>query len=484
MPHGITIVGLGPGDPGLLTCAGREALAQAGEVYLRTKLHPAAEAIPVSTAVHSFDEIYQRESDFEAVYAAITSRILELGSRSQGVVYAVPGDPMVGEATVNAVRARARELEIPCEVIHGVSFVEPCLAMVGADALEGLAVVDALELAAGHHPVLPPDRPALIGQLYSRDVASDVKLTLMNQYPDEYLVTLIHGAGTSSVRSSAVALHEIDRDEAIGAMTALFLPAMPRGASFEEFQEMVAHLRAPEGCPWDREQTHQSLRQHLMEEAFETLQALDEDDVVSLKEELGDLLLQIVLQAQVATEAGEFKMVDVISGIHGKILRRHPHVFGDVKVEEVRQVLHNWEALKAVEREEKGNGEGVLDGVPLGLPALAQAAEIQARVARVGFDWPELEGVLDKIQEELAEAEGGKHAEAIEGEVGDLLFAVVNYARWKQVDPEAALRMANQRFRRRFGKLEAKARDQGTPLTSLNLGQLDLLWEAAKEDEA
>ena len=484
MAPGIAIVGMGPGDPDLMTCAARDVLVQAGEVYLRTQLHPAARSLPNDVKVHSFDELYEQHHDFESVYLAITARVLELGSRPQGVVYGVPGDPSVGEATVAAVRERARESGIPVHLIHGVSFVEPCLAVIGIDALDGLAIIDALELAAGHHPMFHPDMPALLGQLYSRDVAADVKLTLMNQYPDEHPVTLIHAAGTPCARSVEMALHKIDQDEDIGAMTALYVPAVPRASSFEGFQETVAHLRAPDGCPWDRQQSHQSLRQHLLEETYEALEALDEDDLGSLKEELGDLLLQVVLQVQIATEAGEFRMADVIGSINEKILRRHPHVFGNLKVEEVREVLHNWEALKAVEREEKGNGEGLLDGVPRGLPGLAQAAEIQARVARVGFDWPELEGVLAKIKEELTEAQEAIGAEAIEGEVGDLLFAVVNYARWKQVDPEAALRMANRRFRTRFGKLEEKARVLGRPLASLEWKQLDALWEAAKEEEA
>ena len=256
------------------------------------------------------------------------------------------------------------------------------------------------------------------------------------------------------------------------------------GDKFQTLVDIMARLRAPGGCPWDRQQTFDTIKSYLLEETYEALEALDEDDLGSLKEELGDLLLQVVLQVQIATEAGEFRMADVIGSINEKILRRHPHVFGNLKVEEVRDVLHNWEALKAVEREEKGDGEGLLDGVPRGLPGLAQAAEIQARVARVGFDWPELEGVLAKIKEELTEAQEASGAEAIEGEVGDLLFAVVNYARWKEVDPEAALRMANRRFRRRFGKLEEKARALGRPLASLELKHLDALWEAAKEEEA
>jgi tetrapyrrole methylase family protein/MazG family protein len=319
--------------------------------------------------------------------------------------------------------------------------------------------------------------------VYSSQVAADLKLTLMNCYPDDHPVVLLHDAGTRKAYLEHLALHEIDRSQSIGVRTSLYVPAREGEGSLESFQETIARLRAPDGCPWDREQTHQSLAPHLMEEAYEALHALDTDDMTALCEELGDLLLQIVIQVQIASEEGDFLMGDVIAGINAKLVRRHPHVFGDVQVSGVEQVLQNWEALKHEERKENGAGKGLLDGVPLTLPALAQSAEIQRRVARVGFDWPELEGVLAKVAEELNELLEAGSEERRGAEMGDVLFAVVNYARWLGIDPESALRQAAQRFRRRFGEIEGAARQSGRPLERLSPGEMDRLWEAAKDLE-
>jgi len=483
VPARITILGLGPGDPGLLTRRAWQVLTQADEAYLRTGRHPVAEHLPDTLSVHTFDNLYDELPDFESVYEAIVERLIELARRPQGVVYAVPGDPMVGEATVQQLCERAGEGDFEVEIIHGISFVEPCLALVASDALDGLYVVDALEIAARHHPPFPPDVPALIGQLYSQLVATDVKLALMNQYPPQHEILLFHNAGTPQAEVEKLQLHELDRRKTIGSMTALLVPPLSEASAFESFQETVAHLRAPDGCPWDKEQTPQSLRMHLLEEAYETLEALDEDDSSALREELGDLLLQIVLQAQIATEAGEFTMADVIASVNHKIIHRHPHVFDGLDVDDVAHVLHNWESLKAEEREQEGAGKGTLDGVPKALPALAQALEIQARVVRVGFDWPDVESVLDKVAEEVAELQTAENDQARADELGDLLFSVVNYARWINLEPESALREANRRFRSRFAKLERAARDAGQHLPDLTLQELDSLWEAAKQDE-
>ncbi len=479
MPPGITVVGLGPGDPALLTRAAWDVLESSREVWLRTRHHPAVPSLPSHLHLHSFDDLYDSLNDYAAIYQTIVDQVLALGQRPEGVVYAVPGDPMVGEATVVALQRRS---PLPLRLIHGVSFVEPCLRAVGHDALDGLFVADALDLAARHHPSFPPDSAALIGQLHSNLVAADVKLTLMNQYPEDHAVSLIHAAGTDQATVQPMPLYAIDRSPDIGPLTALFVPPLLTPSAFETFQDTVAHLRAPDGCPWDRQQTPQSLRAHLMEEAYEALQALDREDMQALREELGDLLLQIVLQAQIATETGEFRMVDVISGIQDKIIRRHPHVFGETTVEGVEQVLANWEKLKASEREANGQETGLLGGVPLGLPALAQAAEIQSRVARVGFDWPALDGVIAKVLEELDEVRKASGEGEKTAEVGDLLFAVVNYARWLGVDPEAALRQANARFRQRFAQLEAAARAQGRSLAEMGLEEMDRLWEGAKRE--
>ena len=398
-------------------------------------------------------------------------------------MYAVPGHPLVGEATVALVRQRAETEGLAVRIVPGLSFVEPCLAAVGYDALSGVMLADALELAALRHPTFSPDAPALVAQLYSADLASDVKLTLMNQYPDEHPVVLIHAAGGPDEAVERLPLFEIDRSRQIAHLTALFVPALPRPGAFETFQNTIARLRAPDGCPWDREQTHESLRSHLLEESYEALQALDAGDLAAMREEFGDLLLQIVLHSQIAVEAGEFSMADVITGINAKIIRRHPHVFGDVKVDGVAEVWKNWETLKAEERSDKGQGaRGVLEGLPAALPALAQAEAYSRRAARVGFDWLDISGVVAKVGEELGELQVASDPEAQADELGDLLFAVVNYARWLQVDAESALRAANAKFARRFAQVEAAAQNAGRALSDMSLEELDALWEQAKSE--
>jgi tetrapyrrole methylase family protein/MazG family protein len=475
----IVIVGLGPGGAALLTQEAREALSAAREVWVRTARHPCVGEL-AEIAWKPMDSFYEKEDDFSAVYAAITAEVLRLAQRPEGVCYAVPGSPRVGESTVPQILRGAKERGLEARVVEGLSFLEPSLAALGLDALDGLYVSDAVDLAARHHPPFPPSAHALVAQLYSRALAGEVKLTLMNQYPEEHPVRLIHAAGAEEQSVEDLPLHEIDRSGRIAHLTTLYVPPIP--GALEEFQETIARLRAPEGCPWDREQTHLSIRGNLLEEAYEVLEALDREDPRALAEELGDLLLQILLHAQIATEGGEFRMADVVAGIDAKIHRRHPHVFGAVKVEGVGQVLRNWEEIKAEERggKEKG-GKGLFDGVPLALPALEQAVSYQKRAARVGFDWPTIEGVKAKVAEELQELDEARDADEREHELGDVFFAVVNLARWLKVDAESALRRSNARFRERFGHMEAAAERIGKPIKDMTLEEMDALWEEAKK---
>lgn len=478
---GITLLGLGPGDAGLLTRQAWKILESSSEVYLRTRQHPAVAAFPPHLLVKSFDHFYEVNESFELVYQQIVDEVLALGARSEGVVYAVPGHPFVAEVTSPEISRRAREQGIAVQVVEGLSFLEAVFAALGEDPFPQTTLVDALELGMAHHPVFVPSAPAVVAQLYSSAIASEVKLTLMALYPDDHPVKLVHGAGTSNVIVEEVALYEIDRSSHIGMLTSLYIPPLGENTSFEGFQELVAHLRAPDGCPWDREQTHQSLRPHLLEEAYEVLAALDEDDAEALGEELGDLLLQIVLHAQIACEYGEFTMSDVIRRIHTKLIHRHPHVFRGLEVDGKEQVILNWERLKAAERQIKGRAEkGLLDGVTISLPALAQAESYQKRAARVGFDWNNLQGVLDKIVEEIQEVRQTSDPEARASEIGDLLFAVVNLARWLSVDAESALRQANARFRERFEYIEEAARAQARDLSQFSLEEMDELWNEAK----
>ncbi len=247
---------------------------------------------------------------------------------------------------------------------------------------------------------------------------------------------------------------------------------------FATLVDIIARLRAPDGCPWDRKQTHASLRENLLEECYEVLHALDEEDSGKLCEELGDLLMQVVLHSQIATEAGEFELGDVISSINTKLIHRHPHIFGSQKVQGAEEVAHNWEVLKQEEREA---GTSMLDSVPRQMPALGYSQEIQRRVAQVGFDWEDIDGVIDKLAEEVGEFKRAESQERKGQEFGDLLFTLANIARRLGVDSEAALRQANQRFYQRFTYMEEVCRQRGINLGELSFDEQNILWEEAKK---
>lgn len=360
-----------------------------------------------------------------------------------------------------------------------------------------LVLLEARTLADAHVPPFPPEFPALLMGVDSAELAAHIRVVLLTVYPREHGVFLVNPIHLNTKAQS----HEDTNEENFvtlslgdfvldGAQpspsTCILVPALTEGTAFESFAEIVAHLRAPDGCPWDKEQTHSSLRTHLLEESYEALEAIDSGDFASMREEFGDLLLQIVLNAQIAGEAGQFTMTDVVKGIHDKIVRRHPHVFGDVKLDGVDGVLANWERLKEKERSEKGEEkkkkkEGLLDGVPLSLPALTQAQEYQDRAARVGFDWPEIEGVLDKVREEIEEIKKATNHEEVAAELGDLFFVLVNLARWKKVDAESALRGTNLKFKKRFGYVEQGAKRKERNLSDMTLEEMDALWNEAKK---
>jgi len=479
----INILGLGPGDADLLTRQAWRVLSQADEVYLRTRRHPTVAGLPTHLTLHSFDHLYETLEGFAVIYETIAERIIALGRRSEGVLYAVPGHPLVGESSVQRILVLAQQEGLPVHLVEGLSFVEPVLSLLQIDGLAGLQLADATELATAHHPPLDPDRPALVGQLYGRRLSSEVKLTLMNSYADDHLVTLVRAAGTGERTKVSVPLHELDRHQLLDHLTTLYVPPIAHSGGLPALQETIARLRAPDGCPWDREQTHQSLRANLLEETYEVLATLDAEDEDKLCEELGDLLMQIAMHAQIATEEGAFRFADVIGRIDAKLRRRHPHVFGDLEVSDSADVLRHWEAIKAGERAASGE-EGVhrsrLEGVPEILPALARAQALGERAARAGFDWPDLAGVLEKVSEEVAELRASRDADTQARELGDLLFSLVNVARWLGMDAESALRGTCDRFVRRYAQMEQAARAQGLDLAELSLAEQDALWDKAK----
>jgi len=344
-----------------------------------------------------------------------------------------------------------------------------------------LVTLDALLVSHSHHPPISSDQNVLIFEPFQ--VPHLFGLLSRIYLPDTRVY--IYGAENNDQQEWVeTRLSELDGYGPY--LGALFIPAQSQFASLESFEETIAHLRSPlDGCPWDKKQTHASLRTYLLEETYEALDALDRSDISALEEELGDLLLQILLHAEIAIESGEFSMRDVIVGINRKLIYRHPHVFKDWKVKDEGEVVQNWEALKEQERDSKNRDEktGMLDSIPLSFPSLAQAQAIQARAARVGFDWPALEPVLEKVAEELQEIRSAADEKERADELGDLLFSIVNVIRWLNVDAETALRQTNQKFRKRFHYIEARALHHGKKIADMTLEEMDVLWEEAKKLE-
>lgn len=508
----IILLGLGPGSANLLTREAWEVLGAASRVYLRTRQHPAVAGLPAHLALQDFDALYDNATSFDDVYAQIADAIIAAAQATHDdIVYAVPGHPLVGEASVWLILRRARQLGIPTRIVGGMSFIEPTLEALseasiasrsgrsaaaptrGAqpdtrndllDPLDGLQIGDALEVAARHHPPLNPDKPALIAQLYSRAVASDVKLTLMNQYPPEHPVFIVRGGGQAPAFCHQVSLSQLDHAELFDHLTSLYVPPLPQPGGFESFQETIAHLRAPEGCPWDREQTHESLRSTLLEETYEVLAAIDAGDLEALREELGDLLLNVMMQCQIATEAEEFRMCDVIAEVDAKLRRRHPHVFGDVVVNDAEEVIANWNAIKRQEKAAKGEAGGsALDGIAPALPALAQAQKLAQRAEKAGFRWSSHGDRLAKVREELEEAVNARDDAHRAEEIGDLLFTIADWADGYGIDVETAAREANHKFARRFRALERIVRERGLALSAMSQAEMLAIWQEIKQAE-
>ncbi|MBI4307465.1 MAG: nucleoside triphosphate pyrophosphohydrolase [Chloroflexi bacterium] len=326
---------------------------------------------------------------------------------------------------------------------------------------------------------LDPSVPALLGPL-TPDALPSLRERLLARYPAGHGVSLVRVPARGKPRVQPLPLADLDGRAAEGRPVFLFLPASPTENKAPDFSTLVgimARLRGPGGCPWDREQSHQSLKKYLLEECYETLEALDAGDARKLAEELGDLLLQIVFHAQIAREGGAFTIDDVVRGIAAKLVRRHPHVFGDAQVSSAQEVYARWDGLK---RQERGDGASILDGVPKSMPALAYSQEVQARAARTGFDWKDVPGVLAKVEEEIQEFRAARDKAEQERELGDILSALVNVGRWLEIDTEGALRGASRRFYQRFTTMERLCRERGVEFDKLPMERKEALWQEVK----
>jgi len=478
----VTIVGLGPGSPDDLTIGALKALENAKHLYLRTKKHPTVAFLEEKgIEYHSFDELYDTLPTFEEVYISIANKIIE-EAQSKDIVYAVPGHPLVAEDTVQRILKMAEKSGINVSVAASLSFMDSLMSSLSVDPIEGLKVLDGLRLEEQR---VDTKAHNIITQVYNKRVASDVKLKLMDYYDDETEIIMIKSAGIKGQEKiEKIPLYAIDRVDWVDYLTSLYIPPVKakKRYDFDDLLAVMERLRGTGGCPWDREQTHESLKQYLVEEAYEVLEAIDEEDMDKLCEELGDVLLQVVFHSRIAQERGDFDVNDVVHGITDKMIKRHTHIFGDDVCETSSEVLQNWEEIK--QKEQKlATITDTLKHVPKHLPALMRSFKVQDKAARVGFDWDSVEGAINKVNEELREFldvyKTENYGKIIE-ELGDLLFAVVNVCRFKNVMPEFALCDTTEKFIRRFEYIEQKALEQGKKLQDMTLDEMDRLWNEAK----
>ncbi|MDA8096066.1 MAG: nucleoside triphosphate pyrophosphohydrolase [Clostridia bacterium] len=482
MGREITIVGLGPGAVEALPVGVVDALGQSGtKNILRTERHPVVPWLrEQGIEFVCCDHYYEQGRDFAEVYREIADLVLEV-SRWSPVVYAAPGHPLVAEEATRLILEGGPGKNRKIRIIPAMSFLDAMFATLRLDPAAGINIIDALQLDK-QSPVRRIGN--ILMQVHGPLTAGDAKISLMEHYVDDQPVTVVRAAGVpGEERIAEVALYELDRLDWIDHLTSVYIPPAVDERptySLDPLAHIMAELRSEHGCPWDREQDHASLKKYLIEESYEVVEAVESLDMYSIREELGDLLLQIVFHAQIAREEGHFDLNDVIRGICEKMIHRHPHVFGSTRVKDAAEVLVNWERLK---RDEKESGRSCLEGIPRSLPALQRADLIQSKVSRVGFDWPNYRGAMDKVFEELGELKEAfrtEDKERITDELGDLLFATVNLARLSGVDAEDALRHTMEKFCRRFTFIEEKIVLLDKKLGQVSLEEMDRWWEAAK----
>jgi len=464
----IYLVGLGTGGAQELSEQALQALRRAQRVFVSQPNHPSTRLLQLAGI--AFEPC---PADPEQAVATL------LHAPERTVALAVPEHPLLGNPLVAHALGAATEAGRPVRLVPSRSALEPVLEATLHAAPDGVQVISAARLP---HVAPDPTLPTLWFGIETPKRLNALHAHLSLGYPPDHEVILVHAPGDVRVETRRIPLAQLTAMPC-DAQTYLLVPACPRReqtyAGFEGLVRVVAALRAPDGCPWDREQTHESLKPHLLEETYETLEAIDRADPAELREELGDLLLQVLMHSQIASETGAFDIYQVIQHLIEKLIARHPHVFGDAHAETAAQVLKNWDATK---RQQKGRNS-VLDGVPRSMPALARAQEISKRAARVGFEWDSIDGVLHKLREEeteLRQAIESGDSERIASELGDLLFTVVNIARHADIDAEQCLRQMVDRFTARFQWMESEAARQNRSLESLSPDEWEALWQQAK----
>ena len=480
----IKIVGLGPGDYSLISQGALEALQSSSKIFLRTEKHPTVDKLKETMKYTSLDYFYDKEENFEDVYRKISEFIVEL-SKEGDLVYAVPGHPRVAERTVSIIESIAKEKNVEVETIASMSFVDAMFNYLAIDPADGFKLVDAFEIENSY---IDTNTSMIITQIYDEFIASNIKLKLMEYYDYDQEVCIVNGAGVKNLESKKyVLLHELDRSEnKFDYLSSLYIPKSSKKMynTVHELEKIMDTLRGPLGCDWDKKQTHESLKKYVIEEAYELCQAIDNDDIDEMIEELGDILLQVVFHCQIGQEEGFFNLKEVVNGICTKLIYRHPHIFNNQEID-MDNFEKTWEELKQEEKGETTITEG-LKRIPSYLPALIKAEKVQHKAALIGFDWDKIEDVIKKIDEEykelLDECEEG-NIKYIKEELGDLLFSIVNLARFLKINPEEALNCTSQKFINRFEFMEQSAIESNKKLEDMTLEEQDKLWNLAKANK-
>ena len=478
----IHVIGLGSSNYKELTLGAVELLQSGLPIYLRTVWHPSVSWLEKQgIQFKSFDALYEETNAFEDLYAKIADLLIDEVTQHQEIIYAVPGHPLLAERVSEILLSKSTTDLFEAKVYSSVSALDSITACLGIDPSAGLVIQDALA-----YKPYAGELPQLVLQVYNRRIASDLKLTLMDSYPDEAVCTVIKAAGLpEQERIEKVFLHELDHLDWFDHLCSVFIEGKSKlTASSYPLDSLVAimeQLRGVDGCPWDQEQDHLSLRRYCLEEACEVIAAIDKGDTKEIVDELGDLLLQIAFHACIGAEEGEFDISDVIEAICAKMIRRHPHVFSDVKVADSAEVLQNWEQIKL---QEKGSeSTSLLKGVGSGLPGLMRSAKIQKKSGAFGLPQVPSEesgALLITKMQKFMQFGFVDDPEQSEIEFGDLLFELVNWSRNLEIDPELAIMRSCDKFLRYFLQMEKESARQAKNLNSMTLSEIETLWELIK----
>ena len=481
----IKIIGLGPGAESALTLGAIKALEEGKNIYFRTEKHPTVDYLRNKVRnFKTYDHYYESSENFDEVYKNIANDIINKYEAESELVYAVPGHPLVAEKSVFNVIDLCDKKGIKYEIVPAVSFIDAMMDALKIDPIEGLKVIDAFDI---NNQILDKRIGTIITQVYNNLIASEVKLRLLDYYNDDTEIYYVRAAGIVGEESiRKIPIYELDMQEDIDYLTSIYIPRdLKNKKDFNDLVDIIDTLRGEDGCPWDMEQTHESIKNELLEEAYEVIDAINNDDIDSMIEELGDVLLHVVFHSSIGKDDGYFNIYDVISAICNKMVYRHPHVFGDKEVSSSEEVLKNWEEIKKTEKDFETITEE-MNAIAKALPSLIKAHKIQKKAARVGFDWDKIEDAANKVKEELNEVldvykTGNK--DKIKGEVGDLIFACVNISRMLDINEEEALNTTIKKFISRFSFIEEEALKVNKNLKDMTLEEMDKLWEESKKRE-